>query len=215
MPITVPPYCNAISPHLPATVRALGRTVARAAPTFTNLKRASRPGLLAVLLMSLTLPSCATAAEGIDDACNDAPRIVAALRAAWSRSDVAVTTAMRHEAVPPIKTAVRHALRLHDEAGVQLRAPGRRSAGHAGIVRTTVAASGLYRVMSSQRAWIEVLPPEGPALPVFMRPLRCLRGEGVQKELVYRLEAGVDYRLELSAAALPELSLMVVAEPAP
>ena len=44
---------------------------------------------------------------------------------------------------------------------------------------------------------------------------RRLRGEGVQKELIYRLEAGVAYRLEISAVAEAQVGLMVIAEPAP
>jgi len=37
----------------------------------------------------------------------------------------------------------------------------------------------------------------------------------VQKELIYRLEAGVAYRLEISAVAEAQVGLMVIAEPAP
>jgi hypothetical protein len=69
--------------------------------------------------------------------------------------------------------------------------------------------------MSSERAWIEVLSPTGLPLPVYMRPLRCLRGEGVQKELIYRLEAGLRYTLEVSAVADPAFDLLITAEPTP
>ena len=48
-----------------------------------------------------------------------------------------------------------------------------------------------------------------------MSPPRCLRADGVAKELIYRLEPDRSYLLEISAATDPALSFMVTAEPAP
>lgn len=143
------------------------------------------------------------------------PRVVADLKSAWTAAGLSVDAARNVASVPLITPARCVAARLRPESEVALQAPGRRPAGHAGILDFTVPSDGTYRVMSSERAWIEVLSADGLPLPVYMRPLRCLRGEGVQKELIYRLDAGPRYTLEISAVAAPGLDLLIIAEPAP
>lgn len=175
----------------------------------SGLRRLLR--VAAVALCSLT----ALAASAQDEACADAPRVVAELKSVWSAAGPSVDAARNAASAPVIAHALRVAVRLQPEGEVALRAPGRRTAGQAGIVDFSVPSAGLYRVMSSERAWIEVLSADGLPLPVYMRPLRCLRGEGVQKELIYRLDAGQRYTLEMSAVAAPGLDLLIVAEPAP
>jgi hypothetical protein len=157
----------------------------------------------------------AAAAPAQDEACAEAPRVVADLKSAWTAAGPTIDAARNASSAPVIAHARRVSVRLQPEGEVALRAPGRRSAGQAGIVDFTVPSAGTYRVMSSERAWIEVLSADGLPLPVYMRPLRCLRGEGVQKELIYRLDAGPRYTLEISAVAAPGLDLLIIAEPAP
>ena len=164
--------------------------------------------------MACLLPATVQAAD-IDAACADAPAVTAALARAWTAPADPQEAGRSAANAPAMRPGQRMNARLDDEARVALQAPGRRSAGHAGIFSLGVPASGLYRIMSSARAWIEIVAPDGRPLPVHMRPLRCLRAEGVQKELIYRLEAGVDSRLEISAVAEPQAGLMVIAEPAP
>lgn len=164
--------------------------------------------------MACLLPVTVQAAD-IDAACADAPAVTAVLARAWTTPADMLEAGRSAAVAPAIRPGQRAEARLDDETRVTLQAPGRRSAGQAGIFALGVPASGLYRVMISARAWIEILAPDGRPLPVHMRPLRCLRGEGVQKELIYRLEAGVAYRLEISAVAEPQAGLMVIAEPAP
>jgi hypothetical protein len=175
----------------------------------SGLRRLLRVAVAA--LCSLT----ALAASAQDEACADAPRVVAELRSAWSAASPTVDAARNASSAPVITHARRVTVRLQPEGEVALRAPGRRTAGQAGIVNFTVPSAGTYRVMSSERAWIEVLSADGLPLPVYMRPQRCLRGEGVQKELIYRLDAGQRYTLEMSAVAAPGLDLLIIAEPAP
>lgn len=175
----------------------------------SGLRRYCR--LYVAALCSLT----ALAAAAQDAACAEAPRVVAELRSAWTAAGPSVEAARNAGSVPVIAHARRVSVRLQPEGEVTLRAPGRRTAGHAGMVAFTVPSAGTYRVMSSERAWIEVLSADGLPLPVYMRPLRCLRGEGVQKELIYRLDAGRRYTLEMSAVATPGLDLLIIAEPAP
>lgn len=166
---------------------------------------------VAAALCSLT----ALAAPAQDEACAEAPRVVADLKSAWTAAGPSIDAARNAASAPVIAHGQRVAARLHPESEVVLRAPGRPTAGHAGILDLTVPSAGIYRVMSSQRAWIEVLSPDGLPLPVYVRPLRCLRGDGVQKELIYRLEAGQRYTLEVSAVAGSGLDLLIIAEPAP
>lgn len=168
-----------------------------------------RAGVVVAALCSLS----SLAAVAQDEACADAPRVVADLKLAWTAAGLSVDAGHNVASAPVITPARRVAARLRPESEVALRAPGRRPAGHAGILDFTVPSAGIYRVMSSERAWIEVLSPDGLPLPVYMRPLRCLRGEGVQKELIYRLEAGLRYTLEVSAVAGPALDLLIIAEP--
>lgn len=170
--------------------------------------------LLARLVVA-ALCSLSALAFAQDEACADAPRVVAELKSVWTAAGTPVDAARSAASAPVITHGRRVAVRLQPEGEVALRAPGRRTAGHAGIVDFTVQSAGIYRVMSSQRAWMEVLSADGLPLPVYMRPLRCLRGEGVQKELIYRLDAGQRYTLEMSAVATPGLDLLIIAEPAP
>lgn len=141
------------------------------------------------------------------------PRVVADLKSAWTAAGLSVDAARNVASVPLITPARCVAARLRPESEVALQAPGRRPAGHAGILDFTVPSAGIYRVMSSERAWIEVLSPDGLPQPAYVRPLRCLRGEGVHKEPIHRLEAGLRYTLEVSAVAGPALDLPIIAEP--
>jgi hypothetical protein len=176
--------------------------------------RSSGLALAGLLAVSTLFPLPGRATDN-DAACADAPAVTTALARAWTMPADMLEAGRSAAAAPAIRPGQRADARLDDETRVTLQAPGRRTAGQAGIFALGVPASGLYRVMSSARAWIEIVAPDGRPLPVFMRPLRCLRGEGVQKELIYRLEAGVAYRLEISAVAEAQVGLMVIAEPAP
>ncbi|MBV5284859.1 MAG: hypothetical protein JZU45_02170 [Methyloversatilis discipulorum] len=175
----------------------------------SGLRRLSRVVVAALCSLS------AFAASAQDEACTDAPRVVADLKSAWTAAGTSVDAARKATSAPVITHGRRVTVRLQPEGEVALRAPGRRTAGYAGIFDFTLPSAGIYRVMSSERAWIEVLSPAGQPLPVYMRPLRCLRGEGVQKELIYRLDAGQRYTLEMSAVAAPGLDLLIIAEPTP
>lgn len=179
----------------------------------TNRMSTSGLRMLACVVVAALFSLSALAASAQDEACADAPRVVADLTSAWTAAGTPVDAARNAASAPMITPARRAAVRLQPEGEVALRAPGRRTAGHGGILDFTVPSAGIYRVVSSERAWIEVLSPDGLPLPVYMRPLRCLRGEGVQKELIYRLEAGLRYTLEVSAVAGPALDLLIIAEP--
>lgn len=175
----------------------------------------SGPRPLSRVVLTALCSLSALAASAQDEACADAPRVVAELKSAWSAAGPTIDAARSAFLAPVIAHARRMGVRLQPEGEVALRAPGRRTAGHAGILDFTVPSAGIYRVMSSERAWIEVMSADGLPLPVYMRPLRCLRGEGVQKELMYRLDAGQRYTLEMSAVAAPVLDLLIIAEPTP
>ncbi len=175
----------------------------------------SGPRRLSRAIVATLCALTALAAPAQDEACAEAPRVVADLKSAWAATGPSVDAARSAASAPLIAHARRVSVRLQPEGEVALRAPGQRTAGQAGIVDFSVPSAGTYRVMSSERAWIEVLSADGLPLPVYMRPLRCLRGEGVQKELIYRLDAGQRYTLEMSAVAAPGLDLLIIAEPAP
>lgn len=162
----------------------------------------------------LSLFAVCAAAE-TDAACADAPAIVAQLRQGWQSPAVAIAAAGSAAMAAPVAAGAPVRTRLRPARDVSLRAPGKRTEGHGGIFSLSVPAPGLYRVMASQRVWLEMLLPDGPPLPVYMRPLRCLRAEGVAKELIYSLASGVAYQIEISAATDAALDFMVVAEPAP
>ena len=214
MPIDVTPCRDALSLRRSASVRNRADIRSGRGRRVTNRMSTSGLRLLPHLVAALYSLS-ALAAPVQDEACAEAPRVVAELKSVWTAAGTPVDAARSAASAPVITHGRRVAVRLQPEGEVALRAPGRRTAGHAGIVDFTVPSAGIYRVMSSQRAWIEVLSADGLPLPVYMRPLRCLRGEGVQKELIYRLEAGLRYTLEVGAVAGAALELLIIAEPAP
>lgn len=78
-----------------------------------------------------------------------------------------------------------------------------------GLMAFSPGSGGVFRVSSSERTWIELIDRNSgvPLSPISSdKRLRCF---GVRKSLLFEIEPGRDFLLQVTAAANNELDLLI------
>lgn len=78
-----------------------------------------------------------------------------------------------------------------------------------GLTAFAPGRGGVFRVSTSERAWIELIDRStgAPLAPISSdKRLRCF---GVPKSLLFEIRPGHDYLLQITAAASPEVDLLI------
>lgn len=145
--------------------------------------------------------------------CAALPAELEAERAAWVAMPVALRAAADATAPRAVVTLVKTRLSLLPAADLKPAALSKQEANpkgsFGGIVAFAPGRGGMFRVSTSERAWLDVIDRAGarPLTPLSSdKRLRCF---GVAKALVFELEPGADYLLQVTAASARELDLMI------
>lgn len=172
----------------------------------------------AAVLLSLLIAACATAhdkplAAPAAMSCESLPAELEAERSAWQAPSANLGVAADAASARPVVTLVRTRLKLLPQAKLKPVALAKAEANppnsFGGLMAFAPGRGGVFRVSTSERAWIELIDRStgAPLAPISSdKRLRCF---GVPKSLLFEIRPGHDYLLQITAAASPEVDLLI------